>query len=204
MAKKKKLWLKIGLPILAVLVIGGLVVANFLRKKEKTVEVTYELSQQGRLVETVPGTGWVQPEVQVKVSANVSGRIVELRVKEGDRVKKGDLLVRLDRERYDAVVEQAKSAQKSAEAGLERSKSDLRRITELNQRGMASEADLEGAQADFKLRSADLKQTQATLKQAQDDLSKTSIYAPMDGIVSLLNKELGEIALGATFQETSS
>jgi HlyD family secretion protein len=200
MAKKKKRWVKIVTPILVIIVLGSLVMAN-LNKKEAAVEVMAQAADRGRLVATVTGTGRVQPEVQVKISANVSGRITEIRVKEGDRVHKGDLLVRLDKERYEASVEQAKSSRKSAEAALEKSRSELARIQELHQRGMASQADLETALAEFQLRTAEVEQSQALLKQAQDDLAKTSIYAPMDGIVSLLNKEPGEIALGAQFQE---
>jgi len=201
MAKKKKRWLKIGLPIAVVLIIAIFVAANVYKKKDKGIEVQIEKANRGRLVEMVSGTGRVQPEVQVKISANVSARILELRIKEGDFVKKGDLLVRLDRERYEAVADQASSGLKSAQAALEKSRSELRRIEELSQRGMASQADLEAAQAQFQLNSANLEQTQAMLKQARDDLAKTSIYSPMDGIVSLLNKEVGEIALGAQFQE---
>lgn len=200
MAKKKKHWVKIVLPIAVLILLGIFVMAN-LKKKETAVEVMVQTADRGRLVATVAGTGRVQPEVQVKISANVSGRITEIRVKEGDRVRKGDLLVRLDKERYEASVEQANSSRKSAEAALEKSRSELARIRELHQRGMASQADLEAALADFQLRTAEVEQTQALLKQAQDDLAKTSIYAPMDGVVSLLNKEPGEMALGAQFQE---
>ncbi len=200
MAKKKKRWMKVGL-LLAILIILGILVMANLNKNEAAVEVMVQTADRGRLVATVAGTGRVQPEVQVKISANVSGRITEIRVKEGDRVRKGDLLVRLDKERYEASVEQAKSSRKSAEAALEKSRGELARIRELHQRGMASQADLETALADFQLRTAEVEQAQALLKQAQDDLSKTSIYAPMDGIVSLLNKEPGEMALGAQFQE---
>lgn len=201
MAKKKKRWLKIGVPIAVVLIIVIFVAANLSKKKDKATEVQVEKTNRGRLVETVSGTGRVQPEVQVKISANVSARILELHVKEGDLVKKGDLLVRLDRERYEAVAEQASSGLKSAQAALEKSQNELRRIEEMYPRGGASQAELEAAQAQYKLNSANLEQAQAMLKQARDDLAKTSIYSPMDGIVSLLNKEVGEIALGAQFQE---
>jgi HlyD family secretion protein len=199
--KKKRLWLKIGLPVVVVLVLAGLVAGNLQKRKGNVTEVTVEKSKSGRLVEKISGTGRMQPEIQVKISANVSGRILELNVKEGDWVKKGELLVRLDRARYEATVEQAVSAEKSGEAALLKARSDLTRIKELSQRGMASLADLEAAQAQFDLQSAQLEQAQAILKQAQDDLSKTSIYSPMDGIVSQVNKEVGEIALGAQFQE---
>jgi HlyD family secretion protein len=199
--KKKKLWLKIGLPVVILLVVAGLVAANLQKSKANVTEVNVEKTKTGRLVETVSGTGRMQPEVQVKISANVSARILELTVKEGNWVKKGDLLVRLDRTRYEALSDQAVSGQKSAEAGLAKARSDLTRVKELTGRGMASQADLEAAEAQFQFQSAQLEQAQAGLKQAQDDLSKTSIYSPMDGIVSLVNKEVGEIALGAQFQE---
>ncbi len=200
MAKKKKRWWKIILIIAVVLILAILILGN-LGKKDTAIEVMADKTSMGILVQTVSGTGRVQPEIQVKISANVSGRIIELAVKEGDQVKKGDLLVKLDKERYEAVVEQARSSQKSAEAALAKSRSELNRIAELNQRGMASESDLEAAQAEFQLRSAEVEQTAAGLKQAQDDLSKTIIFAPMEGVVSQLNKEVGEIALGAQFQE---
>ncbi|RJP77361.1 MAG: efflux RND transporter periplasmic adaptor subunit [Candidatus Zixiibacteriota bacterium] len=201
MAKKKKLWLKIGLPLVAVLVIGGMVAANLQKSKNKGSEVTVDKAGSGRLVETVSGTGRVQPEVQVKISANVAGRLTEIRVKEGDRVKKNDLLVRLDRERYEAAVEQYRSGLKSAQASLAKSKSELARIRELSQRGMASAAELEAVEAQNALNAAQVEQSEAALKQAQDDLAKTAIYSPMDGIVSQLNKEVGEMAMGAQFQE---
>ena len=199
--KRKKRWLKIIILVVAVLVVAGLVAGNLSQNKDKSIEVLMVKAQRGRLVQTVPGTGRVQPEIQVKISANVSGEITGIYVEEGDRVKKGDLLVSLDRERYEAAMEQAQSSLKSAEAALEKSKSELGRVEELNQRGMASQADLEAARADFLYRSAEVERSQAYLKQARDDLAKTSIYAPMDGIISLLNKEPGEMALGAQFQQ---
>lgn len=199
--KKRRRWLKTTIIILVILIVGGLITANLLKKKDTATEVTTVTATRGRLVQTVPGTGRVQPEVQVKISANVSGEITGIYVEEGDRVRKGDLLVTLDRKRYEAAVEQAESALKSAEAALQKSQSELRRLEELFGRGMASEADKESAQADFQYRSAEVERNRAYLKQAKDDLSKTSIYAPMDGVVSLLNKEPGEMALGAQFQQ---
>ncbi len=201
MAKKKRRWLRIGIPVAVVLILAIFIMANLQKNRAKATEVFVEKAMKGQLVESVSGTGRVQPEVQVKISANVAGRITDIRIKEGDWVKKGDLLVKLDQENYLAAVEQAQSAKKSSEAALQKSKSELARAQELSQRGMASQADLESAQAQFQLNSAEVERAQAFLKQAHDNLSKTSIYSPMDGIVSLLNKEIGEIALGAQFQE---
>jgi HlyD family secretion protein len=199
--KRKKRWLKIVIPIAAVCLIGGLIAANMMQQREHSTEVMTIKAKRGRLVQTVPGTGRVQPEVQVKISANVSAKITGIFVEEGDRVNTGDLLVTLDKERYQAAMEQAVSALKSANAALEKSKSELGRIRELYQRGMSSEADLETAQADFEYRSAEVERSSAYLKQARDDLSKTSIFSPMDGVVSQLNKEPGEMALGAQYQQ---
>jgi len=97
--KRKKRWLKIIILVVAVLVVAGLVAGNLSQNKDKSIEVLMVKAQRGRLVQTVPGTGRVQPEIQVKISANVSGEITGIYVEEGDRVKKGDLLVSLDRER---------------------------------------------------------------------------------------------------------
>lgn len=199
--KRKKRWLTIVIIIGAVCVIGGLIIVNLAQKRDHSTEVMTVKAKRGRLVQTVPGTGRVQPEVQVKISANVSAKITGIFIEEGDRVKEGNLLVTLDKERYQAAMEQAESALKSADAALEKSESELRRIQELFQRGMSSEADLETAQADFQYRSAEVERSRAYLKQARDDLSKTSIYSPMDGIVSMLNKEPGEMALGAQYQQ---
>ena len=157
--KRKKRWLKIIILVVAVLVVAGLVAGNLSQNKDKSIEVLMVKAQRGRLVQTVPGTGRVQPEIQVQISANVSGEITGIYVEEGDRVKKGDLLVSLDRERYEAAMEQAQSSLKSAEAALEKSKSELGRVEELNQRGMASQADLEAARADFLYRSAEVERS---------------------------------------------
>ncbi|MFH1861901.1 MAG: biotin/lipoyl-binding protein, partial [bacterium] len=135
MAKKKKRWWKIGLILIAVLVIAVLIFVNLNQSKKKGIEVTVAHAVLGELVETVPGTGRIQPEIQVKISANVSARITDIRVKEGDTVKKGDLLVTLDRERYAAVVEQSQSYLKSASAARQKAASELQRAQELKARG---------------------------------------------------------------------
>ncbi|MBU1881650.1 efflux RND transporter periplasmic adaptor subunit, partial [bacterium] len=180
MAKaKRKTWIKVVVIIAALAIIGGLVFANMAKKKDNSKEVTAVKVERDQIVQTVPGTGRIQPEIQVDISANVSGEIVALPVKEGDRVKKGDLLVSLDREKYGAAMEQSQSALKSSQASLEKSRSELRRVQELFDQGLSSEADLEAAQADFQFRSAEVERSQAFLKEARDDLSKTSIYAPM-------------------------
>ncbi len=199
--KKKKSWKKIVIIGTIILIIGGLVIANLFKKKDVALEVTTVKARTGKLIETIPGTGRVQPEISINISANVSAKITGIFVKEGDQVKQGDRLVTLERERYQAALEQTESSRKSAEAALSKSESELRRARELFQQGLSSEADLEASEADFQYRSAEVERSAAVLKQAKDDLDKTSIYSPMDGIVSLLTKEPGEMALGAQFQQ---
>jgi HlyD family secretion protein len=199
--RKKKRWRKIVIVLVIIGVVVGLVAANMAKKQEPTLKVDAAKVRKGKIVETIPGTGRVQPEVQVNISANVSGEITGLFVEEGDRVKRGNLLVTLDRKRYEASAEQAQSTLKSAQAALSKSQSELRRARELFEQGLSSEADLEAAEADFQYRTAEVERSQAYLKEARDNLAKTSLYSPMDGVVSWLGKELGEMALGAQFQQ---
>jgi HlyD family secretion protein len=162
----------------------------------------------------VTATGRIQPVTQVKVSADVSARITRLEVEEGDWVEKGELLLELDRERTRAEVERAEANLRSAEAqaavveeNLDKASKDHARIRDLFGKNLESQANLDAASAaeqvdKARLRSAndDVAQSRAALKQARDALAKTTIYAPMAGTVSRLNKEVGEIALGSQFQ----
>jgi HlyD family secretion protein len=151
----------------------------------------------------------------VEISADVSGKILELPVVEGRWVERGTLLVGLDRARYAAAVENAEASVRSAEANatlvernLTRLQKEHERSKQLRASGLESPAVYEAKESAFLVESARLKaaqdqvaQAQALLKQSRDDLSKTSIYAPMSGTVSALNKEQGEIALGSQFQK---
>ena len=154
-----------------------------------------------RIVQTVNASGSLIPITQVKISANVSARIINIAVKEGDTVKQGDLLVELDRTQYEAAYERALSVVGSNKANRKKVKSDLKRIKALYDNDLTSEAELEAAIAQNELAMSQVVQSEAMLKQALDDLNKTRIEAPMDGIVTSLQKEIGEIALGSVFQE---
>jgi HlyD family secretion protein len=166
-------------------------------------------------VQTVTATGRIQPKTQVKISADVSAKIIQLPVKEGDWVENGDLLAVLDGERLQAAVESAEASVSSAEANARLAKEnmlkaekDYVRTQELFDKNLESQAALDAMLAAYEVEKARYKsaldqveQVKATLKQAQDNFSKTRIYAPMSGTVSRLNKEMGEIALGSQFQE---
>ncbi|OQX59884.1 efflux RND transporter periplasmic adaptor subunit [candidate division KSB1 bacterium] len=197
MSKKGKIIIVLG--IILILII--LVVVNIKRSTGGTIKVQVGKVKRGDITQVVSGSGRVQPEVQVKISANVSGKIVKLHVKEGEQVKKGQILVELDRTRYEAAVDQAKSNLKSAKASLKKARSEYRRFQELYEKNLCSLADLESAEASLLLAESNVEQAEASLKQAADDLSKTTLISPIDGTVTKLNKEEGEIALGSMFQE---
>lgn len=211
MSKKKII---IGVVIL--LVIACLVVI-ILKKKNgndlnsvQTAKVT-----RMKIVETVTATGRIQPKTKVKISADVAAKIIQLSVKEGDWVERGQLLVQLDREQFIAAVQSTEASLRSAEANATlanenkiKAQKDYDRIKKLFERNLESQANLDQSYAAVQIETArsnsareQVEQAKATLKQAKDSLSKTTIYAPMAGTISELNKEVGEIALGSQFQE---
>jgi HlyD family secretion protein len=199
----------------AVLVVGGIAAVAVVRGREhKALEVqTAKVSRQ-RIVQKVSATGKIQPRTQIKISADVSAKIRKLAVVEGQWVEKGALLVELDRERYLAAVESAEAAVRSVQANatlvhqnMDRAEKEFARSKELLARGMETQSDFDTKQTAYQVEAARYKssleqvaQARAALKQSRDDLSKTTIYAPMSGTVSALNKEEGEIALGSQFQ----
>ncbi len=198
---KKSARKKIILLVVVLAIIGGIVYLNLQKKKVKPVAVQTQTVQRERIVQTVNASGSLIPVTEVKISANVSARIIGLAVKEGDRVRKGDLLVELDKAQYEAAYEKALSFVQSSKANRKKVASDLKRYRALRERDLTSEAELEAAEAQMEVAESQVVQAEAALKQAQDDLDKTRIAAPMSGIVTSLKKEVGEIALGSVFQE---
>lgn len=209
--KRKPLW--IGA---AVVVVAGVVTGMVVRGRgDKTLEVQTAKVDRQKIVQKVNATGKIQPKTQVEISADVSAKIARLPVVEGQWVEKGTLLVELDRERYVAAVESAEANVRSAEANatlvrenMNRAEKEFARSKELLATGLESQADFDTKKASYQVEVArhkaaldQVEQAKAALKQARDDLSKTTIYAPMSGTISALNKEQGEIALGSQFQK---
>jgi HlyD family secretion protein len=200
----------------AVVVVGVGVVGMALRRgDDETLQVqTAKVSRQ-KIVQKVTATGKIQPKTQVKISADVSAKIKKLAVVEGQWVEEGTLLVELDRERYLAAVESAEANVGSAKANatlvkenMGRAEKEFTRSKELVTQNLESQAAFDDKQAAYQVEVAryesalnQVEQAEAVLKQSRDDLSKTTIYAPMAGTVSDLNKEQGEIAIGSQFQE---
>ncbi len=205
--------LVIGAAIAIVIVaVGGFVV---LRRGDKPTVVQTGKAARHRIVQRVSATGKIRPKTSVDISADVSAKILQLPVVEGQWVEKGAFLARLDRDRYVAAVESAEASVSSAEANaalvrenMNRTQKEFARSKELLAQDLESRSTFDNKQADYQVEVARYKaardqveQAAAALKQAKDDLSKTTIYAPMAGTICSLNKEQGEIALGSQFQK---
>jgi len=200
----------------AIVVVVGVVSGMTLRGHgSKTPEVQTAKVARQKIVQKVNATGKIKPKTQVDISADVSAKIIKLPVVEGQPVQKGTFLVGLDRERYIAAVQSAEAALSSAQANVAlvhenmvRAESEFKRSSELVKTGLESQSSFEQKQADYQVEVArhksatdQVQQAQAALSQARVDLSRTTIYAPMSGTISALNKEQGEIALGSQFQK---
>ena len=193
---------RITILVLIVVILGVAVVAMTTRgDKVKPTAVTVEQAELRRLISTVSATGEIEPVLQVKISAEIPGKIVDLPVKEGQAVEKGQFLAELNPETYRAALEEASSSLRSARASRDKADADLRRVSELVTRGMASQADLDAAQAEAELAAGNLDRAVAGERNARENLAKTRINAPMSGTISVLNKEVGELTLGSQFQE---
>jgi len=198
---KKKNRRKLIILIILAVIVGVVIVANTKKSKIKPIAVQTAKVKREKIVQTVSASGLLIPKTQVKISANVAARITNITVELGDIVRQSDLLVELDKAQYEAAYERALSVVQSAEANQRKVSSELKRVKELYKNDLTSEADLEAASAQTEIAESQVIQAKATLKQAADDLSKTRILAPMDGVVTSINKEIGEIALGSVFQE---
>jgi HlyD family secretion protein len=208
----KRKYLLIGVAIVvAGSVVGGLGLRG---RSHKPLDVQVSKVDRQKIVQKVSATGKIQPKTQVKISADVSGKIKNLCVVEGQWVEKGALLVELDRERFLAAVESAEANVRSSQANatlvrhnVDRAEKEFNRSEDLLAKGLESQAVNDTRKADLQVERARLdsaldqvEQAKAALKQARDDLSKTTIYAPMAGTISELAKEQGEVALGSQFQ----
>lgn len=196
--KKIIIFSVIGMVVIAL----GLIV--FLgSKKEPITPVQVEKVSRRTITQVVTATGKIQPEVQVKISPEVSGEIVALPVKEGQRVKRGDLLMKIKPDVYIAQRDQWAAGLLQAKASLSRTEPEFRRIESLYKKGLVSDTEHDQARAAFESSKAAYAQAKASLDQAEENLKKTTVFSPMDGSVSQLNSELGERVLGTIqFQGT--
>jgi HlyD family secretion protein len=190
----------IGLILL--LIVASVIVS----KREKPIPVTTEKAVRKTILQTVSATGKVQPETEVKISPEVAGEIIDLPVEDGKTVNKGDLLVRIKPDSYKALLEQQEAAISSAKATnlqqkatMLKTERDLKRADDMFAKKTISIQEYNAAQAAYDVAKNtyesslhEIERAQAGSSQARDQLSKTTVYSPIDGTVTILNSKLGE------------
>jgi HlyD family secretion protein len=209
MKKKTLIWIISIIVLLIILLIVGKKAGWFGKSGDyKQVEVTK--IEPIDITETVAATGKIQPEVEVALSSEVSGEIIELPVKEGQTVEKGDLLVKINPDLIQAAVSQSQAGLQNvraqlaqAEASEKNAKSNYERNKQLFEKGVISKSEWDKSVADYDMAKANAKaayysvqSASANVKQSRDNLSRTTIYAPMSGTISKLSVELGERVVG--------
>ena len=185
----KKKWLLIAGAAVVLIVF---VVLALRSSGVKRTKVTVELAKKGEITSLVTATGKVKAQADVDISADVMGRIEQLPVKEGELVKEGQLLVMIDDRSRRMDVAQARGSLQSAISARDKAKIDLDRVKQLFSKKLSSQSDLDFAQNTNDQAEAQVQVYQANLDRAQDQLSKCTIRAPMDGIITKLNSEKGE------------
>lgn len=207
-SKKKKI---IIISIISVVVIAIILFAVF-GKKDKGIMVNAEQVSKRDITQIVTASGKIYPEVEVKISPDVSGEVIELAVTEGQEVKKGQFLARIKPDFYkfqmaqsEAGLTSAQSQSNSAKSQFEKAKQEFNRVKEMAEKKLVSASELEAAKTSYEVAEqafnssrADIQRSQATVDQAQESLNKTSIYSPIDGIVSSLLIEKGERVVGTS------
>jgi len=208
MNKKFKIIIGVVVIVLLLLITGRKM--GWFGKKGDFKQVTTEKVQLKEIIETVSATGKIYPEVEVSISSEVSGEIIELPIKEGNQVKKGDLLVKVNPDLIESALNRAEASYQNAQAGLEQAeanlkqaKADYERSENLFGKGVISRAAWDQSIATYETAVAarnsayySVKSAAATVNESRDNLLRTTIYAPMDGTISLLAAELGERVVG--------
>ncbi|MBL7866990.1 efflux RND transporter periplasmic adaptor subunit [Flavobacterium lindanitolerans] len=208
--KKKTVYYMLGGAILLIIVLLVLSKAGILGNKEKGKEIEVAQVDAMTIIETVSATGKIQPEIEVKISSEVSGEIIDLPVKEGQVVKKGDLLVRINPDLYTSGLNRSVASLSGTKAGLSQAdaqfkeaKANYERNKTLFEKGIISKSDWDKAVSSYEVAQAtkqsayyNVQSASATVNEARDNLGRTTIYSPADGTISSLGVELGERVLG--------
>lgn len=207
---KKKIYIITGVILGVVVLLIALSKAGVFGDRDNSTEVETAKVDEITIIETVSATGKIQPEIEVKISSEVSGEIIALPVKEGQVVKKGDLLVKINPDLYTSGLNRSVSNYSGTKAGLSQADASFKeaqanyeRNKSLYEKGIISRSDWDKAIASFEVAKAskqsayyNVQSANATVKEAKDNLGRTTIYAPADGTISMLNVELGERVLG--------
>lgn len=226
MANKKRIFKYGGIGLVLLIILLAILKSKGVIGNNDEIKVSAEKASRQTIVETVSANGKVQPETEVKMSADVSGEVVNLYVKEGDVVKKGTLLAKINPEIYLSNMDRMVASVNSSKANLESSKSRLiqsesqfakteltfNRNKKLFDEGVISSSDFEAVKSAYEVAKAEVdaarqsvrgsefgvNSADAGLKEARENLNKTSIFAPVDGTVSKLSVEKGERVVGTS------
>jgi HlyD family secretion protein len=215
--KKRTKWSVAGVIVLAIVIIG---VTSAMKGRNKATEVRVEKVQKRDLVASVTASGQVQPHTKVDVSADISGRIVRLAVKEGQMVTRGQFLLEIDPSQYRANVERSMAAVASARSQAAQAKPSLSQAQRNYDRLLALKkanptlvsdeqveqlrTQVEVAQAQLEAANHAIDQATASMRDAQSSMSKTTIVAPMSGRITRLSVEEGETAIQGTFNKDAA
>jgi HlyD family secretion protein len=208
--------MKVGLIVVGIaLAAGGVIAWRVQQKKHAGTEVRMEKVSRRDLVAAVTASGKIEPKTKVDISADITGRIIRLAVREGDLVTKGQFLIQIDPAQYQAAVSRAQGMVSSTEATLAQARANLdqaerawnraRQLTQLGPNLIAPEAaeqartSYDVAQANWQATRAQLEQSRASLQEAKDNLAKTRLTSPISGRVVRLAVEEGEVAVPGTF-----
>lgn len=198
--RRQIIWAVVGFLVL------WLIVSIALSKREKPIPVTTEKAVRKTILQIVSATGKVQPETEVKISPEVAGEIIELPVEDGMNVKKGDLLIKIKPDSYKALLEQQEAAISTAKANnlqqkatMLKTQQDLKRAEDMFTKKTISIQEYNAAQAaadvsknTYESSLHEIERAEAGSSQARDQLSKTTVYSPIDGTVTILSSKLGE------------
>lgn len=207
---KKTIYITLGVVVIAIGVLLGLSKAGYIGNQNKGKEIEIATANTMTIIETVSATGKIQPETEIKISSMVSGEIIALPVIEGQVVKKGDLLIKINPDLYTSGLNRTvsnlsgtKAGLTQAEAQFSEAKTSYERNKTLFEKGIISKSDWEKAIAAFEVAKAskqsafyNVQSAAATVNEAKDNLGRTIIYAPANGTISSLAVELGERVLG--------
>jgi HlyD family secretion protein len=207
---KKKIYILVGVVLALIIVLVTLKSKGIIGNNDDSKQIETAKVDEITIVETVSATGKIQPEIEVKISSEVSGEIIALPVKEGQLVKKGDLLVKINPDLYTSGYNRTisnlsgtKAGLSQADASFKEAKASYERSKTLFEKGIISRSDwdkaiatFEGAKANKESAYYNVQSANATVKEAKDNLGRTTIYAPADGTISSLGVELGERVLG--------
>lgn len=210
MAKSKKKKYILPLIIVLIIILAVMKSCGVFGSNEKIDQVETQQATTATIVQIVTASGKIKPSTEVKIAPEVSGEITQLTVKEGDEVKKGQLLVQIKQDIYISAVNRAQAAVQQSIAALEQSaarlkesESEYKRSKLLFESGTIARADWEATEANYKVArltydasKSSLESARATLKEAEDNLMRTQIFAPIDGTISQLNVEAGERVVG--------